>query len=192
MSVYDEHYQLENLFGQPYPEFVTFMQAWEPKGTVLDVGCGQGRDALFLAKLGYTVTGIDASKLGIEQMVTTAAAQKLNLTGIVADFHTYTFQQTYDVVVLDSILHFQKKDFEKELALLQTLTSLLNPGGLICLFVHKSKAKEKHLKQFFAQNCPTWPILAAQHIRYSYEEPDTGFKSLSWFFMFFAQRPFPG
>jgi 2-polyprenyl-3-methyl-5-hydroxy-6-metoxy-1,4-benzoquinol methylase len=188
MSVYDEYYRLENLFGQPYPEFVAFMKEWEPKGTVLDVGCGQGRDALFLAKLGYTVTGIDVSKLGIEQMLANAAAQKLNLSGIVGDFHTYTFQQTYDVVVLNSILHFQKKDMEKELALLQTVTSLLNPGGLICLFVHKSKAKEKHLTQFFAQNYPEWPILTTQYIRYSYEEPDSGFKSLSWFFMYFVQK----
>ncbi|MEZ4593460.1 MAG: methyltransferase domain-containing protein [Chloroflexota bacterium] len=191
MSIYDKHYQQENLFGAPYPEFVAFMADWEPKGTVLDVGCGQGRDALFLARQGYQVTGIDASQLGIEQMLAAAQAQTLPLNGIVADFYSYPFSQTYDVVVLDSILHFQKKGLAKELALLQTLTEQLNPGGLICCFVHKSKTKEQRLKRFFAQNLPEWEILTAQHIDYTYEEPETGFRSTSQFFMFFGQRPFP-
>ena len=158
MSSYDKHYQQENLFGRPYPEFVAFMRDWEPRGSVLDIGCGQGRDALFLAELGYAVTGIDASPLGIRQMLAAAKARSLSLNGIVADFYTYAFEQTYDVIVLDSILHFHKKDLAKELALLQTLTTRLKPGGLICLFVHKSKAKERQLKQFFAQNHPKWPF----------------------------------
>ena len=191
MSIYDKHYQQENLFGAPYPEFVAFMADWEPKGTVLDVGCGQGRDALFLARQGYQVTGIDASQLGIEQMLAAAHAQTLPLNGIVADFYSYPFSQTYDVVVLDSILHFQKKELAKELALLQTLTAQLNPGGLICCFVHKSKTKEQRLKAFFSQNWPDWQILASQHIDYTYEEPETGFSSTAQFFMFFGQRPFP-
>lgn len=191
MSSYDKHYQQENLFGTPYPEFVAFMADWEPKGTVLDVGCGQGRDALFLAKQGYQVTGMDASQRGIEQMLASAQAQNLPLQGIVADFYSYPFSQTYDVVVLDSILHFQKKDLARELALLQTLTDQLNPGGLICCFVHKSKTKEQRLKAFFSQNWPDWEILVSQHIDYTYEEPESGFRSTSQFFMFLGQRPFP-
>lgn len=188
MNRYDKHYEQENLFGRPYPQFVTFMREWEPKGSVLDVGCGQGRDALFLAELGYSVTGIDASQRGISQMMAAARTRNLNISGIVADFYEYEFQQPYDVIVLDSILHFEKKDLKKERTLLRTLTTHLNPGGLICLFVHKSKAKEQHLKEFFTQTHPDWPVLAAQHIDYTYEEPDSGFTSTSQFFMFFAQN----
>ena len=189
MSNYDKHYQQENLFGRPYPEFVAFMRDWEPKGSVLDVGCGQGRDALFLAELGYDVTGIDASQRGIGQMLAAAKARHLSLNGIVADFYNYDFSQTYDVIVLDSILHFHKKDLARELALLDTLTARLNSGGLICFFVHKSKAKEQQLKQFFAENHSDWLILANQYIDYTYEEPDSGFNSNSRFFMFFVQKP---
>ena len=89
MNSYDKLYQQGNLFGRPYPQFVAFMRDWEPKGSVLDVGCGQGRDALFLAELGYSVTGIDASQLGISQMLATAKTRNLNLNGIVADFYEY-------------------------------------------------------------------------------------------------------
>ena len=189
MSSYDKHYEQENLFGRPYSQFVAFMREWEPKGSVLDVGCGQGRDALFLAELGYDVTGIDASQVGIGQMLATAKAHNLSLNGIVANFYEYEFQQPYDVIVLDSILHFHKKDLARELVLMHTLTARLNSGGLICFFVHKSKAKEQQLKQFFAENHPDWLILANQYIDYTYEEPDSGFNSNSQFFMFFVQKP---
>lgn len=188
MSNYDKHYQQENLFGEPYPEFVAFMRDWTPQGRVLDVGCGQGRDALFLAELGYKVTGIDASRLGIQQLQTAAKQHDLSLEGIVADFYSYEFSQSYDVIVLDSILHFQKKDLTKELDLLQRLTTQLNPNGLICLFVHKSAKKERQLKTFFAEHHPNWPVLVARHIDYTYKEPETGFQSTSQFFMFFVQK----
>ncbi|WP_420645492.1 class I SAM-dependent methyltransferase [Candidatus Leptofilum sp.] len=189
MSVYDKHYQQESLFGEPYPQFVAFMAEWEPKGTVLDVGCGQGRDALFLAKQGYQVTGIDNSKLGISQMLATAEGHGLSLNGIVADFYDYTFNQSFDVIVLDSILHFQKKDFAKEMGLLTTLSGHLNPGGLFCCFIHQSKAKEKHLKQFFTQNHPRWQILVSDYVSYTYKEPGSDFRSQFNYFMYFAQRP---
>ena len=129
MSVYDKHYQQENLFGQPYPEFVTFMREWEPKGTVLDVGCGQGRDALFLAELSYKVTGIDASKRGIEQLLETAVQRNLLINGIVGDFYDYQFNQNYDVIVLDSILHFQKKALKKRAGTAANSHRITQPWG---------------------------------------------------------------
>lgn len=189
MNVYDKHYQQENLFGDPYPEFVAFMADWEPKGAVLDVGCGQGRDALFLAGQGYQVTGIDASKLGIDQMLATAKAKNLTVNGIVANFYNYTFQENYDVVVLDSILHFQKRDLNKELGLLKTVAHLLNPGGLFCCFVHKSRAKEKHLKQFFTESHPDWQILVAKYVSYTYIDQESDHQSESQYLMFFACKP---
>ena len=60
---YDEYYQTENLFGAPYPELLTFYSAIKQKGKLLDLGCGQGRDAIALAKIGFEVTGIDYSIL---------------------------------------------------------------------------------------------------------------------------------
>ena len=48
---YDKQYQTENLFGEPYSE----------RGRLLDLGCGQGRNAIPLAQLGYEVTGMDIS-----------------------------------------------------------------------------------------------------------------------------------
>ena len=44
MLTYDKHYKAPNYFGEPYPELIQFFKEYEPKGHVLDLGCGQGRD----------------------------------------------------------------------------------------------------------------------------------------------------
>lgn len=82
MSVtYDKYYLTENLFGKPYPELIEFFADYPRKGKVLDLGCGQGRDAIALARLGYSVTGIDNSKVGIDQMNQFGQNENLDLVG---------------------------------------------------------------------------------------------------------------
>lgn len=65
---YDKYYQTENLFGKPYPELIKYFSTYPKQGKVLDLGCGQGRDSIPIARLGFDVTGIDNSRVGIEQM----------------------------------------------------------------------------------------------------------------------------
>lgn len=67
-AIYDKYYKKAHYFGDPYPGLQEFFKAYEPKGNLLDLGCGQGRDALFLGRLGYKVKGIDISQVGINQM----------------------------------------------------------------------------------------------------------------------------
>ena len=62
---YDTYYQQENLFGKAYPELLAFFNQFEGKGKVLDLGCGQGRDAIPLARMGFEVRAIDSSQVGI-------------------------------------------------------------------------------------------------------------------------------
>lgn len=61
MADYDKYYETENLFGKPYAELIEFFNNYDHKGCLIDIGCGQGRDCIPLARLGYKVTGIDNS-----------------------------------------------------------------------------------------------------------------------------------
>jgi cyclopropane fatty-acyl-phospholipid synthase-like methyltransferase len=54
----------------------------------LDVGCGQGRDALFIAIKGHRVVGMDISANGIRDLKDVASRENLPIEGIVADILT--------------------------------------------------------------------------------------------------------
>lgn len=120
---YDKYYQTENLFGEPYSELIEFFDKYPKKGKVLDLGCGQGRDAIALARLGYSVTGIDNSKIGIEQMNEISEIEKLELDGQVGDIYSFDQFDEFDTVLLDSMFHFAKKDKEKEVGLIKRIVS---------------------------------------------------------------------
>ncbi|HSH04005.1 MAG TPA: class I SAM-dependent methyltransferase [Anaerolineae bacterium] len=190
MTSYDKQYQIEqNLFGTPYPEFETFVsQHAKPSGTALDLGCGQGRDALMLAQYGYTVTGVDSSSVGIDQMLERAKAKGLAVNGIVADFYEYELTQTFDAIVLDSILHFGKADKAKELALLDRVAMHVRENGYLFLFVHQSRTKERVLKNWFNSQKSYFELVQDGYIDYVYHEKVTGFQSAFQFYMLILRR----
>jgi SAM-dependent methyltransferase len=71
--------------GRPQPEFVTLEEAGAIGRRVLDVGCGRGDNALFLAERGHEVTGIDAVEAAIADASSKAADRGVSLTLIVGD-----------------------------------------------------------------------------------------------------------
>ena len=48
------------------------------QASVLDLGCGQGMDALFIARKGHTLPGVDAAQTGIKQILKTSRSGKFN------------------------------------------------------------------------------------------------------------------
>lgn len=138
---YDKYYQTENLFGKPYNELVDFYSKIEPKGKLLDLGCGQGRDSIPLAKLGFTVTGVDYSQIGIEQLNEIAEKENLPLKGVVGDIYSYSDFDKFNFILLDSMFHFAKKDKEKETNFLNQLLDLSKPNTLITICIQKTGKK---------------------------------------------------
>ena len=67
--------------GRAQREFVALEETGEIAGDVLDVGCGTGENALFLAGRGHMVRGVDAVPAAIER-----ARQKAEERGIAATF----------------------------------------------------------------------------------------------------------
>ncbi len=104
---YDALYQqTPDALGPPTQVFVDFFKALErPPLRVLDLGCGQGRDALFIARAGHSVVGVDLSPAGIRDMTRAARAEGLEVTGIVADITTFSPEGLFDIVLIDRTLH---------------------------------------------------------------------------------------
>ena len=58
-------------------------------GKALDIGMGQGRNSLFLARLGWNVTGVDISDKGVELARQEAQKSRLNVNCVLADFKSF-------------------------------------------------------------------------------------------------------
>lgn len=97
-----------------------------PRGRALDIACGQGRNALFLAEHGFTVTAIDISEEGLQQLNDEARRRKLLIETQRADLETSSLLpgDSFDVVIEFFYLHRP---------MLPSLREAVRPGGVAVL-----------------------------------------------------------
>src|SRR5437764_12006213 len=76
-----------STMGGPNHDIVEIVPLLPPEARVLDLGCGEGRNAFFLAGRGCEVTAVDISAAGIEKLVALCAAQEVPMTAEVADLN---------------------------------------------------------------------------------------------------------
>ncbi|MFC2013255.1 class I SAM-dependent methyltransferase [Chloroflexota bacterium] len=144
------------MFGHPYKELQDYFNSYPVRGSVLDLGCGQGRDALFLASLGYAVTAVDSSSIGIEQMLSEAERRGLRLSGIVADVLKLKLQDKFDIVLFDMLLHSFKKEQQSEILMNYSVT--LNKKGLFCI-IYPDDMSTDHFMNILASLPCQWKLL---------------------------------
>lgn len=138
---YDKLYgETHEALGQPTAIFVDFFdQLEQQEAHVLDVGCGQGRDALFIARKGHRVVGVDISPNGIRDLKNAAEKESLAVNGVVADIATYTPGGMFDVVLVDRTLHMLEPP--TRLRVLETLLDHVKDGGWILIADEASNIK---------------------------------------------------
>src|SRR5437773_10929348 len=73
--------------GRPQREFVRLAESGEVRRRVLDVGCGTGENAIFFAKRGLEVWGVDAAPRATERAERQATQTSVTGTFLVADAH---------------------------------------------------------------------------------------------------------
>jgi tellurite methyltransferase len=138
---YDNYYQQPDYFGAPYPALVAFYGELPRRGKLLDLGCGQGRDAIALARLGFEVTGLDHSAVGIEQLNAIARKENLPLEGLVGDIFELSTVNSYDFILLDSMFHFGKRERSQEIQLLKKIFQDAKPGAWITVCIQDTGEK---------------------------------------------------
>ncbi len=134
MSEFDREYAAANgmLFGsEPSIYLELFLRSEQiPPSLALDIGCGDGRNSLFLARCGFEVTSIDLSEVAIARVREEASCQGLKLTALVADVRTYEYPpDRYGLVVANTILdHLEKQE---GLKLIEAIQQTVVPGGYL-------------------------------------------------------------
>lgn len=184
---YDDYYQTESLFGEPYPALIDFYASMQPKGTLLDLGCGQGRDAIALAKLGYEVTGIDHSQVGINQLNAIAQKGELSLKGLVGDVYAYSRFKEFDFILLNSMFHFGKKDKAREIGFLQNIIESVKPNTHITICIQDSGNKVHILDSVIAERKEVAITLRKKFV-YAFEDQESGHRSESNYQMLTIQK----
>lgn len=107
---------------------------------VLDVGCGEGRNSIFLAAQNHIVEAFDLSVAGIEKASEIALNMNLSVKFWQQDLTKFKFQKEYDVILSHGVLHLPEKiDRDKFIAEAQKNTKT---GGLhfIGIFTNKLPA----------------------------------------------------
>jgi SAM-dependent methyltransferase len=131
---WDERYSgTDLLWGREPNRFVAEELADRPAGRALDLGAGEGRNALWLARLGWRVTAVDFSAVGIERGRSHAEAAGLAVDWVIADVLEYQpAPEEFDAVVV-AYLHLPAADRARVLA---HAAAGLAPGGLLVVVGH--------------------------------------------------------
>lgn len=123
--------------GRPSTELHDLVNRLPPGAKAIDLGCGEGRNALFLAENGLDVTAVDISESGIAKLRHLADQKRLVIVTEVQDMREYIFTDTYDLIVAHGCLHLIER--ECWMSLLNDIKIHTSPEGynVIAVFADK-------------------------------------------------------
>ena len=131
---WDERYGTAELIWKADPNrfLVEELEGLAP-GRALDIACGEGRNAIWLASMGWEVTGVDFSAVGLAKARRHAAERGLRATWIEADVVGWQPPPAaFDAVVV-MYLHLPP---EPRRAVLEHASDALAPGGVLLVVGH--------------------------------------------------------
>ncbi len=145
---WDERYRSSHKLwsGHPNPQLVTEAAGLAP-GTALDAGCGEGADAIWLARRGWQVTGADLSSVALERAAARAAEAGPQIAGRITWRRADLLAQSqgagaagqavlapgsYDLISAQ-FLHFPAAP---RAALIRALAGAVAPGGTLLFVGH--------------------------------------------------------
>jgi 2-polyprenyl-3-methyl-5-hydroxy-6-metoxy-1,4-benzoquinol methylase len=112
------------IFGKRPAKFLADNYSFiQPESTVLDMGMGEGRNAVFLAQKGYKVTGVDISSVAVKKAQLLSKEYGVKIKGIVASLKEHKFPPES----FDSVICFYYVDR----SLIEKIKTWLKPGGVI-------------------------------------------------------------
>ena len=124
---WDEYYKKDNIpnYPSPFAEYVA--KKLSNQQTILEVGCGNGRDAQFLASQGHLVTGLDRSVEAIELCKKLYSVEFLEFFfGTITDIEKIN-KKKYDLIYSRFVIHAMS--LNEEIKTLNMSHKLLNKDG---------------------------------------------------------------
>ncbi len=129
--------------GNPNASLIAEVAGLTP-GTALDVGCGEGADAVWLARQGWKVTGIDISAVALDRARAAADEVGVSADWQQRDLTTGGLDEQYDLVSF----HYSALRRDADGRAVQALIDAVAPGGHLLVVGHSPHGHEHHRKGF--------------------------------------------
>ena len=155
------------VYGKSPVKFLSENYQFIPyEASVLDLGMGEGRNAVFLAQKGYKVTGIDISSVAVKKAYLLAQEFGVKFKGVVASLEDYKIAPgSFDAIIC---FYFVDRN------LVEKMKSWLKPGGIIIYeaFTTRQKANKKANaeEEFFLKEQELLKLFHGMRVL-KYEEP---------------------
>lgn len=146
---WEETYKDDDVFtfgSEPNNTIIEFEHLFNKPSNILDVGCGDGKNSLYLAKQGFSnIDAFDLSENAINKLKRLSSNGDININAWVDDLCNFCFTKTYDLIFSFGTLHFVSKDnWHKFILTAKENTTI---GGL-------------HIMQLFTDQVPASPDIA--------------------------------
>ncbi len=130
MADWNERYSRgEHIIKEPLPLLVRAASELKP-GRALDLACGAGRHAIFLAGRGWRVTAVDASGVGIELAEVSARERGVEVDWRVIDLEGGRFEIEAEAYDLIGVFYYLQRD------LFPQIRAGVSPGGVVVAAIH--------------------------------------------------------
>ena len=124
------------IFGKSAAQFLAENYQYIPyEGSVLDMGMGEGRNAVFLAQKGYKVTGVDLSSVAVKKSYLLAQEFGVKIKGVVASLKDYKISPG----TFDAIICFYWVDR----TMVEKIKTWLKPGGVLIYEAYTVRERER-------------------------------------------------
>jgi len=94
-----------DAFGAPAEELLALIPRLPAGAEILDLGCGDGRNALPFAAAGFGVHAVDKSRRGIERLRARARQEGVHIHASVGDLADYVPDRPFDLIITHGVLH---------------------------------------------------------------------------------------
>ncbi len=123
-------------------KYKPFLETLSNNASILDLGCGSGRDSIEFSKMGYKVTAIDASP-----SMASIASENIGNTVQIKNCYNMNFESGFDGIwACASLLHIPKSEFQSALS---NVVQALKPGGTAYISVKKGEGNGLDIKNRF-------------------------------------------
>lgn len=130
---WDERYAGQELLWRAEPNrFLVEEIAHLAPGSALDLACGEGRNAVWLAERGWQTTGVDFSSVALAKARRLANERGVNVRWVEADLLEWAPSGSFDLVVV-LYLHLPERTRQ---AALSSAANAVAPGGTILVVGH--------------------------------------------------------